>query len=44
MENFAEHVDHLTAYGHVTESIYYAMHFVSGVMDDIQTATSLTLL
>jgi hypothetical protein len=31
----------LTAYGHVTEPVYYAMRFVDGLRDDIRSAVSL---
>jgi hypothetical protein len=38
---FAEHVDQLTAHGHVTEPVYYAMRFVDGLREDIRAAVSL---
>lgn len=30
VDNFAQLVDQLTAYAHVTEPVYYAMRFVDG--------------
>lgn len=56
VESFAELMDQLTTYGHVTEPVYYAMHFVDGLrkeiwvdvslhrLVDFDTATSLALL
>jgi hypothetical protein len=41
VDKFAELVDQLNAYGHVTEPIYYAMKFVDGLWDDIRAAVSL---
>jgi hypothetical protein len=41
VDKFAGLVDQLTAYGHVTEPVYYAMRFVDGLRDDIRTAVSL---
>lgn len=41
VDKFAEHVDQLTAYGHVTELVYYAMRFVDGLREDIRAAVSL---
>jgi hypothetical protein len=38
---FARLVDQLTAYGHVTEPVYYAMHFVDGLRDDNRVVVSL---
>jgi hypothetical protein len=41
VDKFAELVDQLTAYGHITEPVYYAMRFVDGLRDDIRAAVSL---
>jgi hypothetical protein len=38
---FAELVDQLTAFGHITEPVYYAMRFVDGLREDIRVAISL---
>jgi len=37
VSHFAELVDQLTAYGHVTEAVYYAMCFVDGLRHDIRS-------
>lgn len=41
VDQFAQLVDQLTAYGHVTEPIYYAMRFVDGLKDEIRSVVSL---
>lgn len=41
VEKFAQLVDQLTAYGHVTEPVYYAMCFVDGLNDDIRASVSM---
>jgi hypothetical protein len=38
VEKFAGLVDQFTAYGHVSAPVYYAMHFVDGLRDDIRGA------
>jgi hypothetical protein len=41
VERFAELVDQLTSYDHVTDPVYYAMRFMDGLRDDIRSAVSL---
>jgi hypothetical protein len=41
VERFAELIDQLTAYGHVTEPVYYAMRFVDGLRDEFRPAVLL---
>lgn len=41
VDRFAQLIDQLTAYGHVTEPVYYAMRFVDGLKDDIRTVVAL---
>jgi hypothetical protein len=41
VEKFAELVDQLSAYGHMTDPVYYAMRFVDGLRDDIRAAVSM---
>lgn len=41
VDRFAQLVDQLTAYGHVTEPVYYAMRFVDGLKDDIRSVVAL---
>jgi len=41
VSQFSELLDQLTAYGHVTEPVYYAMRFMDGLCSDIRAAVSL---
>jgi predicted aspartyl protease len=41
VEKFAELVDMLTAYGHITEPVYYVVRFVDGLRDGIKSVVSL---
>lgn len=37
VEQFSGLVDHLVAYGHSTDPLYYTTHFVDGLHDDIHS-------
>lgn len=41
VDKFAELVDQLTAYGHVTDPSYFAICFVDGLKDDVRILVAL---